>query len=373
MEKQNRSDIGGKAGLVGIIVNVLLAGGKLFAGILTASVSIISDALNNFTDSLTSVISFIGFKLSQKPADDEHPYGHARFEYVSSLIIAVVVLFIGFELARNSVEKIITPEAINFSLVAIIILAVSILGKAGLFVFNSVLAKKIDSATLKATAVDCRNDVIMTAVVLASTLVERFTGWKVDGYTGLLVAIFIFISGISLIKETVSPILGEHNDEKIKELLEEKIKEYPIIEGFHDLMIHDYGPGTSFCSVHLEIDKNVDTLVAHEQIDKFERDFSQYGTTLTVHYDPIVCDSPQLNKMKEIIVSTIKQFDERLSIHDLRFTPCDGFLNLFFDMPLPRDLNAKKQEIEQAILHNLTTQTDDQYQLVITYDSFVFN
>lgn len=373
MDQQNRNDVGGKAGLVGIVANVLLASGKLFAGILTASMSIISDALNNFTDGLTSVISFVGFKLSQKPADDEHPYGHARFEYVSSLIIAIVVLFIGFELGKSSIEKIINPQPINFSLIAVIILAVSILAKAGLFVYNSVLAKKIDSSTLKATAIDCRNDVIMTAVVLASTLVEHFTGWKVDGYTGLLVAIFIFISGFSLLKETVSPILGEHKDQKIKQLLDEKIKEYAIVENYHDLMIHDYGPGTSFCSVHLEIDKNVDPLIAHEQIDKFEREFSLCGTVLTVHYDPIVCDSPELNQIKDVIAKTLKQIDDRLSIHDLRFTPCDGFLNLFFDLPLPGDLNAKKQEIENALLCNLTEQTQNKYQLVIAYDNYVFN
>lgn len=372
-EQKSRAQIGKMAGLIGIIANVILASGKLVIGILSASMSIIADAINNFTDGISSVVALIGFKLSQKPADADHPFGHARFEYVSSLIVSIIVMFIGFELAKSSIEKIFNPEAINFSVLTLIILLISIVGKLALCFFNYSIAKKIDSTTLKATAMDCRNDVIMTSVILFATLFEYFTSIKIDGYTGLAVAIFIMISGFNLIKETSSPILGKKNDDHLKDLILDKIKEYPIVIGYHDLMIHDYGPGISFCSIHFEIDKNLDPLYVHELIDKFEREIAEYGTSLTVHYDPVITDSKELNILKHAVTNCIVNVDVRMSIHDFRTIPCDGFSKVFFDLALPENLENKKDELKTLIENELNSLGLGIFQAEITFDSIAFN
>lgn len=373
MSNNNRISLGKTAGIIGIIANILLATAKLIVGVLSASMSIIADAANNFSDGISSVVSFIGFKLSQKPADSDHPYGHARFEYVSSLIISVIIIFVGFELAKSSIEKIISPVAINFSIITIIILILSIIVKFLLFLMNNIIAKKISSSTLKATATDCRNDLIMTTVILISVLIEKFTSLKIDGYTGLAVAIFILISGLILVKETSSPILGKKNDEEIKKIILEKIKEYPIVIGYHDLMIHDYGPGISFCSIHFEIDKNLDPLYVHELIDKFEREIAEYGTSLTVHYDPIIIDSPELNTLKHATISTLINLDKRLSIHDFRCIPCDGFKKIFFDLAIPEDLKYDKKDIKKLVEDCTNTLGLGVFQAEITFDSIAFN
>ncbi len=373
MSNNKRILLGKTAGLIGIVSNLILATAKLIVGILSSSMSIIADAANNFSDGISSVVSFIGFKLSQKPADEDHPFGHARFEYVSSLIISVIIIFVGFELAKSSIEKIFSPEAINFSIITVIILAISIIVKFVLYIVNNLIAKKIDSSTLKATATDCRNDFIMTGVILISVLVEKFTSLKIDGYTGVAVAIFILVSGLILVKETSSPILGKKNDDAIKKIILDKIKEYPIVIGYHDLMIHDYGPGISFCSIHFEIDKNLDPLCVHELIDKFEREIAEYGTSLTVHYDPVITDSAELNKLKNSVIDTISNIDKRLSIHDFRSIPCDGFKKVFFDLAVPEDLKVTKQEIKCLIENNLNSLGLGIFEAIITFDSIAFN
>jgi len=368
-----RNKIGKFAGIIGIIANFLLAGGKLTVGILSMSMSIIADAINNFTDSLSSIVTLIGFKLSQKPADADHPFGHARFEYISSLIISIVIFFVGFELAKTSIEKIISPVAVDFSLVTAIILGVSILGKLALFIFNSITAKKIDSSSLKAMAADCRNDAIITTVVLITNIVEHYTSVSIDGYAGLAVALFIVISGILLVRENCSPILGKKNDDKLKEIIVNKITEYPIVIGYHDLMIHDYGPGISFCSIHFEIDKNLDPLYVHELIDKFEREIAEYGTSLTVHYDPVITDSKELNILKHAVTNCIVNVDVRMSIHDFRTIPCDGFSKVFFDLALPENLENKKDELKTLIENELNSLGLGIFQAEITFDSIAFN
>lgn len=368
-----RNNIGKKAGVIGIIANVVLALGKLAVGIISSSMSIIADALNNFSDSISSIVTLAGFKLAQKPADSDHPYGHARFEYLAGLIVCVLILVVGFELIKSSIEKIITPSPINFSIVTIAVLCVSIITKFILCIYNAKVAKKINSNTLKAVSDDCRNDVIMTTVVLASTLVEHFSGWSIDAYSGLLVSVFILFSGIKLIKETASPILGKKDDGVLKQKILDKIKEYPIVLGYHDLMIHDYGPGISFCSIHFEIDKNLDPLYVHEIIDKFEREFLEIGTNLTVHYDPVVTDSPILNKLKHEVVCACVEYDSRLTIHDFRSIPCDGFTKIFFDIPLPEELSDKKIEITNILNNRLNSLGIEKYECVITFESSAFN
>ena len=286
---------------------------------------------------------------------------------------AIFILFVGFELAKGSVEKIISPEAVNFSVALVVVLGISIVGKLALCVYNTIMAKRLNSATLKAAAMDSRNDVIMTAVILGATLIEHFLSIRIDGITGLAVSVFILISGGILVKETISPILGNANDERLKGIILEKIKEYPIVIGYHDLMIHDYGPGISFCSIHFEIDKNLDPLYVHEIIDKFEREFLQYGTSLTVHYDPVVIDSAELNKLKHEVVSYLVGVDTRLSIHDFRSIPCSGFTKLFFDLPIPEELQEKKTEIKLGLEKHLNSLNIGRYETEIVFDSFAFN
>lgn len=370
---ENRTLSGKKAGIIGIIANVILAVGKLFAGIISGSIAIVADSLNNFSDSVSSVITLIGFKASQKPADIDHPYGHARYEYVAGLLISVFVIFVGFELAKSSISKIFAPTAVAFSIITVIILAVSAIGKLLLCFYNIKISKKINSDALKATAVDCRNDSIITTVVLAVTIIEHFTGLFIDGYAGTLVALFILYSGIKLTLETISPILGKKNDECLKDKILTKLKEYPIVIAYHDLMIHDYGPGVSFCSIHFEIDKNLDPLYVHEIIDKFEREFLEIGVNLTVHYDPVVTDSPELNALKHAVISELVTIDNRLSIHDFRSIPCDGFSKVFFDLTLPEELSDKKQVIKQRVETKLNNLNLGKYSAEITFDSTSFN
>ncbi len=370
---KNRNDIGKRAGLIGTVANILLAAGKLTVGILSFSMAIIADALNNFSDGMSSIVTLICFKLAQKPADEDHPYGHARFEYISSFIVSIMVVFVGFELAKSSLEKIITPEATDFSALSLIILGASIIVKLILFFYNRRIGNEIDSDALKAVSIDCRNDVIMTAIVLIATLVEHFTGLKIDGYVGLLVSLFILYSGTMLIKDTVSPILGNKNDTKLKEKILNKLKDYPIVIGYHDLMIHDYGPGNSFCSIHFEIDKNHDPLYVHELIDKYERELLADGVNITVHYDPVVTDSDELNQLKHTVVAALVNEDTRLSIHDFRSIPCDGFTKIFFDLPMPEDMQDKKDHIKERINAEVNSIGTKKYQVEITFDSINFN
>ncbi|MBR5250863.1 MAG: cation transporter [Clostridia bacterium] len=369
----NRVKQGQRAGLIGIIVNLLLASTKLLAGILSASMAIVSDALNNLSDGVSSVITMIGFKLSQKPADSEHPYGHARFEYVASFVISFLVLFVGFELAKSSIEKIITPEATTFSALSLGILVFSIFAKVVLSIYNGNLAKKLNTDTLKATSIDSRNDAIITTCVLIAFVVEYFTGLKIDGYMGLAVALFIFYSGVNLIKDTISPLLGKNNNEQIKNDIIQKMKEYPIVISYHDLMVHDYGHGATIASVHFEIDKNHDPMYVHEIIDKFEREFMQEGVTLTVHYDPVITDSEELNMLKHKVVSELVNFDTRLSVHDFRCINCDGFTKVFMDIPVPIDMKTKDNEIKKVVQNALCQIEDKVYEAEITFDSEFFN
>ncbi len=373
MKENSRANKGKLAGLIGIIVNILLASGKLLAGIISGSVSIIADALNNFSDSISSIITLIGFRASQRPADSDHPFGHARYEYVTGLLISILVIIVGFELFKSSIEKVFNPTAINFSILSVIILGVSALVKLILCIYNARVAKQINSDALKATSIDCRNDAIMTTLVLIAILIERYTSLMVDGYMGLLVALFILYSGIKLTFETISPILGKKNDEELKQKIIDKIKEYPIVIGYHDLMIHDYGPGVSFCSIHFEVDKNLDPLYVHELIDKFEREFLELGTSLTVHYDPVVIDSEELNTLKSAVFNEISNLELTSYPHDFRTIPCDGFTKVFFDLPISEDMLARKEEIIEKINFALNNLGIGVYQAEITFDSQAFN
>ena len=373
-EKTNRGAAGRLAGTVGIAANALLFIIKLVAGTLAGSVSITADALNNLSDASSSVVTLLGFKLAEKPADADHPYGHARYEYLSGLAVAAMILFIGFELAKSSVEKIFNPQAVDFTWLTAVVLIVSMGIKLWLCLFNRRLGKKIDSDTLMATAADSRNDVIATGAVLLSALVERLTGWHIDGFMGLAVALFILYSGIGLAKSTISPLLGEAAGPELREQILDQIRSEPRVLGYHDLMVHDYGPGRRFASVHVEMDRREDPLLCHELIDDLEREcLESHGIHLVIHYDPVVTDDPELDRMKEAAAEALKGIDSRLTLHDFRMVEGSGHTNLIFDVALPEDMTAKTGEIKTRLDQSLNQDAEHTYFTVITFDPEAFN
>ncbi len=372
-ETAKRSASGRRAGFVGILANIFLCAGKLAVGTLSGSVSITADGLNNLTDASSSVVTLLGFKLAEKPADEDHPYGHARFEYLSALAVAVLMLFIGFELAKSSVQKIFRPESVEFGWITAAVLLGSMAVKLWLSLYNLRLGRKIESDTLLATAADSRNDVIATGAVLTSGLLEHFTGWQVDGYVGALVAVFILFSGISMAKDTISPLLGEGATPELREQILDQIRSEPLVLGHHDLMVHDYGPGRRFASVHVEMDRREDPLHCHEIIDNLEREcLDSHGIHLVIHYDPIITDDPELDRLCHIINQQLTEFDSRLLTHDFRMVEGQGHTNLIFDIALPSDLSGKEREIRQLLNHSLINDKK-KYYTVITFDPEVFN
>lgn len=369
-----RAQIGSLSGVVGIICNLLLFVGKIIIGTIAGALSITADAMNNLSDASSSIVTLIGFKLAEKPADDDHPYGHARFEYLSGLAIAGMILIIGYELLKTSAEKILNPESIQFSGALVIVMALSIGVKLWLSVFNGKLGKMINSSALLATASDSRNDVISTSVVLAAAIIEALSGWKVDGFMGLAVAIFILYSGINLAKETISPILGEAASPELQKLIIDIIESNPMVLGYHDLMVHDYGPGQRFASLHVEMNKEEDPLVCHEIIDDLEREcLKKHNVHLVIHYDPVVIGDEILENMRGIVQNILKECDERLSVHDFRLVPGNGHTNLVFDVAIPYDVYSRKKEIKAYLDEELEKREEGKYYTVITFDAAAFN
>ena len=368
-----RAKIGSLSGFVGIACNLLLFAGKIIVGTLTGSMSITADAMNNLTDASSSIVTLIGFRLAQKPADEDHPYGHARFEYLSGLAVAAMIIVIGFELAKGSVEKIIHPTPVEYSVVAMLVLAASIAVKLWLSLFNSTLGKRISSTALLATAADSRNDVLATGVVLLAALVQYFTRWQIDAVLGLGVALFILWSGWNLIRETISPLLGEAASPELRELIVDYISEQPHVLGFHDLMVHDYGPGQRFASLHVEMDMRDDPLYCHELIDDMEREcLRSHNIHLVIHYDPVVTDDPELNEMRERVTRFFMEKDERLTIHDFRMVRGTGHTNLIFDVAMPANLRGQEKALKKELEARLRTD-DIIYYTVITFDLAQFN
>ena len=370
-----RAKTGRLSGIVGIAANAVLCVLKLLIGAVSGSVSITADAMNNLSDAASSIVTLIGFKLAERPADEDHPYGHARYEYLSGLAVAAMVLVIGFELAKTSLEKIFHPESVVFSIPLVIVLVGSVLVKLWLSMFNTTLGKHIDSAALLATAADSRNDVIATLAVLTAALVEKFTGYRVDGYMGLAVAIFIFYSAIGLAKETISPLLGESASPELAALIAEVMNSEPKVLGFHDLMVHDYGPGQRFGSLHVEMDQAEDPLSCHELIDDLERlCLEKYNIHLVIHYDPVVVGDPEQDSLRETIFDALQSIDSRMNLHDFRLVRGAGHTNLIFDIALPTDMNGREKEIRKVIDTALEAREGEmKYYTVITFDIETFN
>ena len=364
-----RARIGKLSGAVGIICNCLLAAGKLIVGHMTSSMSITADGLNNLSDGASSIVTLLGFKLAEKPADRKHPYGHARIEYIAGLTVAVMILFIGLELGKSSVQKFINPEPIEFSFTAVWVLCASILVKLFMMLFNLKMGRRINSNALLATAADSRNDVMTTSAVLAASIVEHFYDVRIDGVMGIAVSLFILYSGIKLAGETMSPLLGEGANPELQKQITDYINGCPMVLGCHDLMVHDYGPGRRYASIHVEIDKNEDPMACHARIDRMEREcLKNYGTHLVIHYDPIVTDDPEVNSTKRLVNTIIKVRDSRLTIHDFRMKDDGESVKMSFDMILPEDLRGQEQSIKETVEKALDSLDSKKYYADITFD-----
>ncbi len=364
-----RARIGKLSGAVGIICNCLLAAGKLIVGHMTSSMSITADGLNNLSDGASSIVTLLGFKLAEKPADRKHPYGHARIEYIAGLTVAVMILFIGLELGKSSVQKFINPAPIEFSFTAVWVLCASILVKLFMMLFNLKMGRRINSNALLATAADSRNDVMTTSAVLAASIVEHFYDVRIDGVMGIAVSLFILYSGIKLAGETMSPLLGEGANPELQKQITDYINGCPMVLGCHDLMVHDYGPGRRYASIHVEIDKNEDPMACHARIDRMEREcLKNYGTHLVIHYDPVVTDDPEVNSTKRLVNTIIKVRDGRLTIHDFRMVDDGESVKMSFDMILPEDLRGQEQSIKETVEKALDSLDSKKYYADITFD-----
>jgi len=363
-----REAYGTISSITGIIANALLSISKIIAGILFKSVSVLADGVNNLSDGASSVITLIGFKISNKPADKEHPFGHARMEYITGLVLGIAVLLVGVELVKTSFNKIINPEKTVFSIEMVIVLIISILVKIWLVVFYNKLGGKISSATINAAAADSRNDVIVTSVVLLSLFVSRLTGYEVDGYVGVLAALFILYSGYDILRDILNPIIGEMPDSEFIKLIENKILSYEGIINIHDLVVHNYGPNRYFATVHAEVDAKEDILKSHDVIDNVERDFAKdLNINLVIHLDPIITDDKEINELRRITEKIVRSVDEKLTMHDFRVVKGETHTNLIFDVVVPVDYDMKSNELVELIEKEIKKENET-YFAVVTVD-----
>lgn len=363
-----RSRCGKLAGVVGIVCNLVLFAAKLTVGLLSASVSIMADALNNLTDASSSIVTLVGFRLSEKPADKHHPFGHARIEYLSGVAVAVLILFIGYELAKSSVDKLLHPEPTLFGAALVVVMLLSVLIKLWMAAFNRTVGKKIDSATLKAAAADSRNDVVATLAVLAACVLGHLLHVDLDGWVGLAVALFILYSGCVALRETVNPLLGEPAGETLSNEIVQRLNACEQVRGVHDLIVHDYGPGRRFASVHVEMDRRIDVLTAHDMIDDLEREFEQQAhIQLVIHYDPVVVDDPLIDATRDWVTQQVQSIAPMLRIHDFRMVEGKGHTNLIFDVVRPQELSLTAQELQAQITAVICAQRPE-YRVVLHVD-----
>jgi len=363
----DRNKKGALASFIGILLNLCLCAAKITVGAIFGSVSVVGDGFNNLTDIGSSVIGMIGFRFASKPADKDHPFGHARYEYVTGLIVAFIVLTFGIQLVRDSIEKIVENGSTEFSVITVGILAASIAVKLFMFVFYRITAKKINSGTLKATSIDSLNDAVATTVILICALVAHFAGVELDAYAGIAVALFIIINGIKLTKETTSPLLGEKPSAEFVKSVGNKILSYDGVKGIHDLMVHNYGPNRNYLSVHVEVDAKTDILVSHELVDKIERELLAEGVNAVIHMDPVICDDERVDKMKETVKSCLAEIDEKLTIHDFRVVWGENRINLIFDIETPYGYKISDEDLK-AELSEKVKEKDARCALVVTVD-----
>ncbi len=365
----SRLTLGRRASVIGILTNVLLFAAKFACGLFTGSLAVTADAFNNLGDSASSIVSFFGFRLSARPADADHPYGHGRYEYLSSLAVSFLILLFGVELFKSSVERMITPEKTVFSPLAVLLLGVSVCVKFFLSLYYRHTAKKIESDALFASAADSRNDVFVTAAVLLAFLFEHFFGFSPDAYLSLAISVFILASGLILLKNAVSPLLGKRADEALVLKLDALIRSYDNVLGTHDLLIHDYGHGLCHASVHVELPSTLDALLCHDLIDKIECAANkELGISLIIHFDPVVEGDEEKNKMLAVVTEILRTINPRLSLHDFRLVRGAVHDKLIFDLAVPYELTEKREEFKTRLDETLV-QMGYRYTTVIHFDA----
>lgn len=363
-----RENYGKFASVIGIVTNLLLFIIKIIAGMLFNSISIVADAVNNLSDSASSVVTLVGFKISGKPADEQHPYGHARMEYISGLIVSFIIIFLGLQLIVSSVDKIKHPLAADFSMLSVAILIIAILIKLWQCTFYRNMGKKINSMTLVATSVDSRNDILSTSAVLAAAIITRLSGFNLDGYMGALVAILIIISGIKLVSDTISPLLGMAPTKEQVDRIYEKVLSYENIIGLHDLTVHSYGAYKCFASVHCEVSAEQDIMISHDIIDNIERDFlKDEGIHMVIHLDPIVTNDVKTNELKDLVKGIILKISPEISMHDFRVVWGISHSNLIFDIVAPYNTRLNDEELKKHISDKIQD-IDKTYRTIITVD-----
>jgi len=364
----DRSQYGKTASITGIIVNALLFVAKFATGTLFNSISITGDAFNNLSDAGSSVISLVSFKLSEKPADKKHPFGHARLEYIAASVMAFIILIVGFELIKSSIDKILNPSPIEFSIISVCVLVFSIAAKLWLCRFYKLNGKKIDSSVMRAAAADSLSDALTTSAVLISTILSPLIRFQLDGYMGVAVAIFIMISGIKIIKETIDSLIGKEPSDELIGRIETYIKKYHGVIKIHDLVVHDYGPQRCFASVHVEVDAKDDILEGHDLIDRIEKDIAkELNIHLVIHLDPIVTDDPIVDELYSLTEQALLQVHEDLTMHDFRVVKGQTHSNLIFDIVVPHECKKNDSEIIDEITCNIKEKDESLY-LVITLD-----
>ena len=372
MQNKERTNIGKNASIIGIVCNVCLFAGKLFLGIISGALSITADAINNLSDASASVITLFGFKVAEKPADEDHPYGHGRSEYIAGMVVAAMILFIGFEVAKTAISHIIKPTDVTFSTLTVVILLVSILIKMCMAIFYYKQGKKIASTTLTAAATDSRNDILTTAAVLVAAILEHMTSWKLDGYISLLVAAFILYSGVKMVKETIDPLLGNAGSIQLREAIISVVCSKEKVLGYHDLLVHDYGPNQCFASIHVELDYREHPMICHDIIDEIEREcLDKLNVHLVIHYDPIIVDDAGLDELRAQVQKILSNYDGRLLLHDFRVAEGKGERKLIFDIALPDNLKKEEEKIREFLEREIAFVDEHTYCVVITFDPLV--
>jgi len=368
---QKRSAYGKICGGVGIFLNILLFVGKFAAGMISNSIAITADAFNNLSDAGSSLVTLIGFKLAEQKPDSDHPFGHGRIEYLAGLVVSAVILMMGFELVKDSIDKILHPSPVAFSIIVLIILIASILLKFYMAYYNFTYGKRFESSTLRATATDSLSDCVSTSVVLLATVIGHFTDVQIDGFCGIAVGILIFVAGINAARETLSPLLGEAPDPEFVQQIEDIVLSYDTenIIGIHDLIVHDYGPGRRIISLHAEVPAEGDILVMHDVIDNLEMKFRhELGCLTTIHMDPVVTTDDRVTELKELCVNIVKGIGDSLSLHDFRVVFGETHTNMIFDVVVPFEFYLSDDETKKMIQGKVWEKLGKNYFVVITID-----
>ncbi len=365
-----RTAYGVLASVVGIICNLILFGTKITVGLIINSISVMADAFNNLSDAASSIIGLVGIKLAERPADKEHPFGHGRFEYIAAFAVSFLILQVGFSCFKSAFTKILHPEEVGFSWILIGILGISVLIKLWLSLFNRTLGRRIHSNVMKATATDALGDVLITTTTIASVIIGKLTGYRVDGWMGAVVSVFVLLAGFNIARETLEPLLGEAVDRKVYEAITEMVEGYDGIIGSHDLIVHNYGPSHTMATIHAEIPNDANLEEAHETIDKIERDvLRELGIFLVIHMDPVEINDQEVVDKKKAVVQVVKELEPEAAIHDFRIVNGENSINLIFDLVVPFSYSERQEQELLFQIEEALKKIDERYRIVITIEN----